>query len=253
MNHVSRAVWSVLTGLLLVLCSVRLSWAQGSGAVVGSEHLALVTFVDRSLNRAPSATPGDAYALTSAYQATPWGRRIATALSRRHKLQMIKQWPVLTLGVHCVVYRIDDERTLSAVMTALRAEKIVSGVYPMNDFHTLATDPYAPLQSAVAAMQLDQAHRFSTGRGVTIAVVDTAIDIEHPDLSGQISTYRDLVNDNNEAILNEVHGTAVGGVIGARAGNAAGIIGVAPAARLAALRAGCLGRHLQYADAGQGH
>ena len=239
MNRVPRVVWSTASGLLLMFCSACLAWAaEASGAaVVGSERLALVTFVDRSLKRAPSAAPGDAYALTSAYQSTPWGRRIATELGQRHNLQMVNQWPVLTLGVHCVVYKISDERSLSAVITELRAEKIVSGVYPMNDFHTLAADPYAPLQSAVTDMQLAQAHRFSTGRYVTIAVVDTAIDIEHPDLRGQISTYRDLVNDSDEAILNEAHGTAVGGVIAARTGNAAGIIGVAPAARLAALRA----------------
>lgn len=119
----------------------------------------------------------------------------------------------------------------------LRREKVVSGVYPMNDFHTMATDPYQPLQSAVADMQLNEAHRFSTGRDVTVAVVNTAIDLSHPDLRGQISSHRDLVNDSSDGSLSEAHGTAVGGVIAARAGNVAGIVGVAPAAHLAALRA----------------
>ena len=66
----------------------------------------------------------------------------------------------LTCG-HCV----------GAVTDELRQEKIVSGVYPMNDFHTMAADPYLPLQSAVADMQLNEAHRFATGRDVTVAVV----------------------------------------------------------------------------------
>lgn len=230
---------SVMLVLLLAVCGSRTSWAvDGSPvAVGGSERLALVTFVDRSLKRAPTGGPGDTYTPAIAYESSRWSRRVAHELGRHHNLQAVSQWPVLTLSMHCVVYRIDDGRPLSVVMAELRKEKVVSGVYPMNAFHAMAADPYVPLQSAVADMQVEQAHRFSTGRDVTVAVVDTGIDIKHPDLSGQISSHRDLVNDNDDAILNEAHGTAVGGVIAARAGNAAGIVGVAPSARLAALRA----------------
>ncbi|MBK8960308.1 MAG: S8 family serine peptidase [Proteobacteria bacterium] len=202
-----------------------------------SERLALVTFTDRGLQRAPTGGPGDTYARTADYDSTAWGRRIASELGKRHKLSTVSQWPVLTLGVHCVVYSIDDERSLQAVSEELRKEGVVDGVYPMHDFHTMAADPYKPLQSAIADMQLNEAHRFATGRDVTVAVVDTAIDLRHPDLRGQVSTHRDLVNDSSEERAGEVHGTAVGGIIAARAGNAAGIVGVAPAARLAALRA----------------
>lgn len=232
-----------LRNLLAAIALVLLP-ALGAGAAeltpvanAHSERLALVTFADRSLKRAPTGGPGDTYARSADYDSTTWGRRIASELGKRHKLHAVSQWPVLTLGVHCVVYSIDDERSLQAVADELRQEKVVNGVYPMNDFHTMAADPYKPLQSAVADMQLNEAHRFATGRDVTVAVVDTAIDLHHPDLNGQISSYRDLVNDRSDDNLSEAHGTAVGGVIAARAGNAAGIVGVAPAAQLAALRA----------------
>lgn len=204
---------------------------------VHGERLALVTFVDRSLKRAPGGGPGDTYARSADYDSSAWGRRIASELGKRHKLSTVSQWPVLTLGVHCVVYSIDDGRSFQAVTDELRQERVVNGVYPMNDFHTMAADPYKPLQSAVADMQLNEAHRYATGRDVTVAVIDTAIDIHHPDLTGQVSNHRDLVNDSDDDRLGEAHGTAVGGIIAARAGNAAGIVGVAPAARLAALRA----------------
>jgi len=228
--------------VIVVLLAVLATGATQAGeptalAGAGSERLALVTFVDRSLSRAPTGGPGDTYARTAEYNSTAWGRRIASELGARHKLQTVSQWPVLTLGVHCVVYAIPDERSFKAVTEELRQEKVVNGVYPMNDFHTLATDPYQPLQSAVADMQLNEAHRYATGRDVTVAVVDTAIDLPHPDLSGQISSHRDLVTDSSDERPGEAHGTAVGGVIAARAGNAAGIVGVAPSAQLAALRA----------------
>lgn len=205
---------------------------------VASERLALVTFVDRSLVRAPSGGPGDTYAQTADYGATAWGQRVARELGARHGLTVVvSQWPVMTLSVHCVVYAIDDGRSLAAVREELGAEKLVSGVYPMNDFHSMAADPYRPLQRAVTDLQLDAAHRYATGRNVTVAVVDTGIDAGHPDLAGQVAVHRDLVNDTDAATPGEAHGTAVGGVIAARTDNADGIVGVAPAARLAALRA----------------
>lgn len=229
----------LVLALLLVLLNAPFAGADTLQPVAApaSDRLALVTFADRSLKRAPTGGPGDSYARSADYDSTAWGRRIASELGKRHRLHTVSQWPVLTLGVHCVVYSIDDGRTLKAVTEELRQEKVVNGVYPMNDFHTMAADPYQPLQSAVADMQLNEAHRFATGRDVTVAVVDTAIDVHHPDLTGQVSSHRDLVSDSNDDTLGEAHGTAVGGVIAARAGNAAGIVGVAPAAHLAALRA----------------
>ncbi len=226
-----------IVALLLLLAGHAGAAELSPQSTATGRRLALVTFVDRSLARAPGGGPGDTYAQTVDYNSTAWGRRIASELGARHKLQTVSQWPVMTLGVHCVVYAIEDLRTLKAVTEELRAEKVVKGVYPMNDFHTMAADPYQPLQSAVADLQLNEAHRFATGRNVKVAVVDTAIDLTHPDLNGQISSHRDLVNDTSDETLSEAHGTAVGGVIAARAGNAAGIIGVAPAAQLAALRA----------------
>ena len=237
MKRAVRLFSSVVLGLVLVLGGLRPAAAEQTGAGATNERPALVTFVDRSLKRAPSGAPGEAYAGAGDYHSTAWGRRIASELGQRHRLQTVSQRPVLSLGVHCVVYAIGDARSWQAVTAELRKEKIVSGVYPMQDFHTLAADPYGPLQSAVVDMQLDQAHLFSTRRNVIVAMVDAAVDFDHPDLSGQISSHRDLVDDHGDLIRNAAHGTAVAGVIAARAGNAAGIVGVAPGVHLTALRA----------------
>ena len=79
----------------------------------------------------------------------------------------------------------------------------------------------------------NNAWRYSTGAGVRVAVVDTGIDSSHPDLRVYggvsyvpgVSSYRD---DNG-------HGTHVAGTIAALA-NGRGIIGVAPHARLYAVK-----------------
>jgi subtilisin family serine protease len=78
-------------------------------------------------------------------------------------------------------------------------------------------------------------HRMATGKGVTIAIVDSRIDTTHPDLVGQIAASQDFVSPIRP--LAERHGTGVAGIIGARANNALGIAGVSPGARILGLRA----------------
>jgi subtilisin family serine protease len=78
-------------------------------------------------------------------------------------------------------------------------------------------------------------HELATGRNVRVAVVDSMIDARHPDLAGQFQIRRNFVPDRADAP--ELHGTGVAGVIAALADNGVGVAGVAPSARLMALRA----------------
>jgi subtilisin family serine protease len=65
--------------------------------------------------------------------------------------------------------------------------------------------------------------------------IDSGVELDHPDLRGRIALARNFV-DSREAVA-ELHGTAVAGIIGARADNGVGIVGVAPDAQLIVLRA----------------
>jgi subtilisin family serine protease len=82
---------------------------------------------------------------------------------------------------------------------------------------------------------LDELHRVATGKNVRVAAIDSGAELDHPDLRGRIAIERNFV-DAREAVA-ELHGTAVAGIIAARAGNGVGIVGVAPEAQLMALRA----------------
>jgi subtilisin family serine protease len=96
-------------------------------------------------------------------------------------------------------------------------------------------DPLYKLQPAAKAWRLADLHRIATGRNVKVAVVDSRVDTHHPDLAGQILLSRDFLPEHpGEA---ESHGTAVAGIIAASADNQLGVAGVAPKARLMALRA----------------
>jgi subtilisin family serine protease len=72
---------------------------------------------------------------------------------------------------------------------------------------------------------------------VTIAVIDTGVDTAHPELAGRIKLTRNFVDDDAQRFQMDRHGTAVAGVIAALTNNGQGIVGVAPAADLLALKA----------------
>jgi subtilisin family serine protease len=78
----------------------------------------------------------------------------------------------------------------------------------------------------------------ATGAGQVVAVVDSGIDPAHPDLATQVHSARNFVDaDGTDASDGDGHGTHVAGTIAASYDNGEGIAGVAPGARVMALRA----------------
>lgn len=163
-------------------------------------------------------------------------RRVAADLAREHGLTLVTDWAMPLLGVDCFVLTVPDDRPPEDVAQALSRDPRVDWAQPMNEFRTRGhDDPLAPLQPVVQAWQLEELHEIATGRNVRVAVVDSRIDRHHPDLEGQVALEEDFVDGHGDRP--EDHGTAVAGIIAARADNGAGILGVAPNARLLALRA----------------
>jgi len=109
----------------------------------------------------------------------------------------------------------------------------------MNLFETEGVsynDPLASMQPALSSLSIESAHETATGRGVTVAVVDSTVDSRHHELRGRILSQQNLV-DATSSRRPEVHGTAVAGVIGSIANNGEGIVGIAPESGIASLRA----------------
>jgi hypothetical protein len=174
------------------------------------------------------------------YGPTPSVERILTQLAREHALQRVDGWPIESLQVYCEVFAVPDDRPLADVIAALDADPRVELVQRMNLFETQTTrydDPYIDLQSAAVQMDIEEAHQIATGRGVSVAIIDSAIDASHPDLRGRIRVARDLVTEPQRPRDGEIHGTAVAGIIASAANNREGIVGVAPDVSIAALRA----------------
>ena len=91
------------------------------------------------------------------------------------------------------------------------------------------------LDPQLAALGLDAAHRFATGRGVRIAVIDTGI-APHPRLAGRVAGGGDYVRGGSGLEDCDGHGTAVAGLLAASAGADDGFRGVAPDAMLLSIR-----------------
>jgi len=70
-----------------------------------------------------------------------------------------------------------------------------------------------------------------------VAVIDSGVDKNHPDITDNLSTGYDFVDDDNEPADLNGHGTHVAGIIGAVSNNARGITGIAGNSRIMPLRA----------------
>ena len=183
--------------------------------------------------------PGSAYSGSYGAASTQGARnRVAARIAKRHNFILVDNWPMPVLGVDCFVMALPDGLTAEAAVEQVSHDRDVAWSQPLQLYHAQAAkpagDPLLAAEPATAQWHLAELHRAATGRGVSVAVIDSRIDTAHPDLGGQIATSQDFVGGHGAAA--EQHGTAVAGVIAAREGYG-GIVGIAPRARLMGLRA----------------
>ncbi|RFA26252.1 hypothetical protein CAI21_17385 [Alkalilimnicola ehrlichii] len=87
----------------------------------------------------------------------------------------------------------------------------------------------------ISRVKAPRAWECSRGKAVKVAVLDTGIDGDHPDLAANYRGGVSLVTDESQSMDYNGHGTHCAGTIAA-ALNGAGVVGVAPAAYLYAVK-----------------
>jgi subtilisin family serine protease len=101
--------------------------------------------------------------------------------------------------------------------------------YTLNQI-AAATSKGDPAQYLLGKLHLEQAHTIATGKGITIALIDSEVDKRHSELQGTISSELDTLGVNEPL---PSHGTEMAGAIGSHDR----LTGVAPDAKILAVRA----------------
>jgi hypothetical protein len=234
------------------------------GAPSGEAGRVVVIAVANSVGELPlwsGSTPG-MYARKPGYVAGMRAEALLDEVARAHGLKPLDSWPIRSLGLHCATFLVPEGASREEVLARLARDSRVTLAQPLQEFGTLGTpgaaastaavalssgakastelpynDPYFPLQRGLVAFGIAQAHRCARGDGVRVAVIDTGVETAHPDLAGVPADLANFVDHDAARFQRDHHGTEVAGLIAAQPGNATGIVGIAPGARLLALKA----------------
>ncbi len=163
--------------------------------------------------------------------------RDADRFEAEAKLVRLQKFALRSLGWTAVLFALPASQTPAAAIARFQGRRDVLFLQP-NYLYPLAEqghdDPYGSLQYGPRQLKADRAHRFATGKKVRIAVLDSGVDIRHKDLKGRVVEAASFIG-KGRSVQPDVHGTAIAGVVAARADNGFGIYGIAPESELVAI------------------
>lgn len=135
-----------------------------------------------------------------------------------------KSFPLLGYDV----VTIQKGKTMQEVARSYAKLKAVTSVTPSFTYKKLGTnDPKNNKMYPLALLQIDKALQLAGKNNVTVAVIDTGLDMKHPDLKAQLLPSYNAANPANPGVK-DIHGTHVAGIIGASADNGIGAHGMNP-------------------------
>src|SRR5882757_185813 len=234
--------WSMLTVVMIMVGACSSAPPRVVSRALGNQvSQSADRFIIIAVDNAPTAYVAHAgstphgYDTAADYGPTSRARHAMRALEKEYGLREVNAWPIEPLHIHCAVLEIPSGADRGAVLAALSKDQRVKLTQPLQSFATRTdgyNDPYIGLQRGFQQMDVADAHPWSRGEGVRVAIIDTGVDIQHPDLRGSIAGAANFVDADDAQFRRDRHGTEMAGVIAAVANNREGIVGVAPNARL---------------------
>ena len=240
----NRCALLMLFAVALAACStapVRIE----SRALSDQVNLAPERYIIAAVDNQPIAfiahaggTPRGYDSITD-YGPSAHARKTLRAVESEYGLREVDSWPIESLGMHCAVLELPVGADRAAMLSRLNQDARIRLTQPLQMFATRTgyNDPYVELQRGFKQMDVAEAHPWSRGEGVKIAIIDTGVDINHPDLLGAVIGAANFVDADDRQFRRDRHGTEMAGVIAAVANNNVGIVGIAPGARLLVFKA----------------
>lgn len=169
-------------------------------------------------------------------------KRAGKRIAKKHDLTIQSEWFIESLGVYCLVANLQGDQ--APALKRLRADEKVKSVQLSNRFELLNVndddrgEQSVKINQALLEPPELQLPASIDGRGVVVALVDSAVDQTHVDLTNSVTENLDFINDESKTSSGEAHGTAIAGVIIADRESDLGVTGIAPGAELKVYR-GC--------------
>jgi serine protease len=136
----------------------------------------------------------------------------------------------------------------AAVADDRAADGDLVGVEVAQRYQAATNDPYFAQQWSFTRVNYTSAWNTHFGQGVRVAVIDSGVQGDHPDLAGHVVTGHQFLSSNDGEFTYygpggttdpDGHGTHVAGILAASTGNGVGVAGAAPGAEILPVTALC--------------
>ena len=159
------------------------------------------------------------------------GTELVEEIALAHNLEAAGQLSPSLLGVQFVRYRLLAGQSVHAAVAALTLYPGVAAAQPNYSYGLTGATSATSIQYAPSKIRVDEAHQIAKGRDVLVAVIDSGIDAEHPELKTSVAENFDAIEFDPADEMR--HGTAMAAVIAANSQ----LLGIAPSVRLLSARA----------------
>lgn len=154
-------------------------------------------------------------------------REVGRALQSRFAWLAVRQ----ALRIAPATYRLELPANADVLSAVQRLQADPAIVYAQPNYwrraHRSVNDPLSPFQYALTKLDAFNAWNFTTGSPtVKIAILDTGVAPNHPDLEGRVLPGYNFVSNNADAGDDEGHGTHTAGIAAATGDNGEGIAGM---------------------------
>jgi subtilisin family serine protease len=164
-------------------------------------------------------------------------QKTMTEIAQAQGMTFVRSFSLPSVNTLVALMEVSGPTPLANFLPNLQSLSQVQYAQPNQLYRTTAyNDPLSDIQYGPRLIDADRAHQVATGQDVSVAIIDTSIDGDQPDLRGKVIEQIDFIGPDAPG-LEGIHGTLMSGVISAGENNQVGGFGVAPHVKLLGLKA----------------